>query len=176
MDSKIDYIDCFQSEFVHIFKTLCVTLSNNGITPKLFFDSLPHFHENYAEYGEEINKKALSIFARAFFDYVLNDTLTDQNTYKMYFHRNGSFEMIKKQFNLMWPMDKSLQEKQIAAFFDFAIALEYFLFFDDESRDEYYNKMKDNEEKVQEMLCNVYNALKEFLIRVTNMFIIKFIG
>jgi hypothetical protein len=170
----MDYIALFQEEFIHILKQFCGTLIAVNVNPKCFFDTLPHFTLQWEEYGEELNKKDFKLFARGFYEYVLNDILTDVNTYKIYFDRNGSFKMIMKQFNLMWPEDPSLQEKQIAAFYEFALALEYFLFNENETRDEYFNQLKDNEEKVQEMLANIHTALKSLMLQVFDKFVIKY--
>lgn len=174
MENNIDYIKLFQNEFTEILKQFCGTIIAVNVNPKCFFDSLPHFTLQFEEYGEELNKKDFKLFARGFYEYVLYDILTDVSTYKIYFNSTGSFQMIKKQFNLMWPEQESLQEKQIAAFYDFAIALEYFLFNENESKDGYYNKMKDNEDKVQEMLKNIYYALKSLLLQVFDKFVVKY--
>lgn len=168
-----NYLECFQNDFVQIFQRFCVSLTECNVTPKLFLLSLPDFQEAAKNYSDNLNEFELNLFARSFYEYMLNDILNDSNTYKIYFNENGSSQMIKKQFELLWPKDVSLQEKQIAAFFDFAIALEFFLFHENENRDQFYNEMKDNEDKVIEMLSNIYNSLKSFFLVVFEKFMHK---
>ena len=168
-----NYLELFQNEFILMFKRFCHTLLQCNVVPKSFFFSLPDFHEIAENYSDDLNDFELNLFCRSFYEYMLYDILNDSNTYKIYFNENGSSKMIKKQFELLWPKDVSLQEKQIAAFFDFAIALEFFLFHENENRDMFYNEMKDNEDKVIEMLNNIYNSLKSFFFTVFEKFMQK---
>jgi hypothetical protein len=161
----------FQQKWTTSFKNFCEAMKTINIDPNAFFNSFEN--NELIEYSDEFSDDQLSFFAKKFFQLVLDDVLKDRDTYKIYFNENGSAKMLQKQYDLMWPKDEETSEKQIKAFYEFSIAMQYFLFEEETSKQDYFLQMQNNEEAVKDLLQNVSNSLTNLIFCVFKNFINK---